>query len=233
MTCARSSPRGSRSRSRRRWRPTPTGRRAVAAGERVLVVPVATSPTSRRRRGDDPVGDLARAAVERVRTADAVALAVVPVLVHVRRVADQARLGREARRDNLAGALGVAPWGRALVRGSVCVVADDVVTTGSTVAEAARALRAAGARHVVAAAVAATPRWSRAPPSDAGAAARARARPGIRPSPCGSVDRRLASMHESPRSSGGGAPDVRAALSQAASTSTRRTTWTSSSPDGT
>ena len=143
----------------------PIGRQAVAAGERVLVVPAATSPTSRRRRGDDPVGDLARAAVERLCTAPAGGLAVVPVLVHVRRVADQARLGREARRGNLSGALGVAPWGRPLVRGSVCLVADDVVTTGSTLAEAARALRAAGARHVVAAAVAATPRWSRAPPS--------------------------------------------------------------------
>jgi predicted amidophosphoribosyltransferase len=141
----------------------PTARQAVAAGERVLVVPVATARASRRRRGDDPVGDLAGAAVERVASSDAVALAVVPLLAHVRVVADQARLGREARRDNLAGALAVASWGRPVLAGSVCVVVDDV-TTGSTLAEAARALRSAGARHVVGAAVAATPRRSRAPP---------------------------------------------------------------------
>ena len=152
----------------------PTARRAVAAGERVLVVPVATSRSSRRRRGDDPVGDLAREAAGRVAGSGDVALAVVPVLVHVRVVADQARLGREARRDNLAGALEVTAWGRPVLAGSVCVVVDDVVTTGSTLAEATRALRSAGARHVVAAAVAATPRRSRAPPRTPARGPRAR-----------------------------------------------------------
>lgn len=138
----------------------PVLRHAPASGERVLVVPLPTSRAARRRRGDDPVGDLARAAVERVGPPDAAALAVVPALVHVRAVADQARLGREARRDNLAGALTVARAARGVVRGSLCVLADDVVTTGSTLAEAARALRFAGARHVVAVAVASTPRQS-------------------------------------------------------------------------
>ncbi|HET6969286.1 MAG TPA: ComF family protein [Ornithinibacter sp.] len=140
----------------------PTLRGALASGERVLVVPLPTSRASRRRRGDDPVGDLARAAVQQVRGRAAVPLAVAPVLAHTRAVADQARLGRTARRDNLAGAIEVTAAGRDAVRGSVCVLADDVVTTGATFAEAARSLRAAGARHVVAVAVAATPRRSRA-----------------------------------------------------------------------
>ncbi|HSO64054.1 MAG TPA: phosphoribosyltransferase family protein [Ornithinibacter sp.] len=139
----------------------PTLRLAVASGERVLVVPLPTSLDSRRRRGDDPVADLARAAVDHLRGADAVPLAVAPVLAHVRAVADQARLGRVARRANLAGAIDVTPGGRDAVRGSACVLADDVVTTGATLTEAARALRAHGAPHVVAVAVAATPRRSR------------------------------------------------------------------------
>ena len=148
----------------------PVLRHASATGERVLVVPLPTARSARRRRGDDPVGDLARSAVDRVRGADAVPLAVAPVLAHVRAVSDQARLGRAARRDNLAGAIGVTSAGRDAVRGSLCVLADDVVTTGATLTEAARALRAVGARHVVAVAVAATPRrsrGSRGPASDA------------------------------------------------------------------
>jgi predicted amidophosphoribosyltransferase len=130
--------------------------RAVAGRDRVLVVPMPTSPGARRRRGDDPVGDLVRAAVDRVRAGDARALAVAPVLEHVRAVADQSHLGRTERQANLAGAMRVAPAARPLVRGSVFVLADDVVTTGATLAEAGRALRDAGARHVVAVAVAAT-----------------------------------------------------------------------------
>ncbi|MGL5862887.1 MAG: ComF family protein, partial [Phycicoccus sp.] len=83
---------------------------------------------------------------------------VAAVLRHTRRVADQAGLGRADRAANLAGALAVAPRKRRLVTGAVCLVVDDVVTTGATLTEAARALGAAGARHVVGAAAAATPR---------------------------------------------------------------------------
>ena len=73
-------------------------------------------------------------------------------------MADQARLDRGARAANLAGAIEVSRRWRQVVRGSTCVLVDDVVTTGATMAEATRALRAVGAGHVVAAAVAATPR---------------------------------------------------------------------------
>ena len=133
-------------------------RAACASGERVLVVPLPTSPGARRHRGDDPVGAMARAAVDRVNGPRARTLEVVPALTHVRTVADQSHLGREARRANLAGAIAVTEAALATVRGSTCLLADDVVTTGATLAEAARALRGAGARHVVAVAVAATAR---------------------------------------------------------------------------
>jgi predicted amidophosphoribosyltransferase len=144
----------------------PAVRRRLGWGEEVLVVPVPTSRASRRRRGDDPVGDLALAATAAVNGAlrGRGGLVVVPALVHTRRVADQAHLDRRARARNLTGAITVGgPW-RGVVRDATCALVDDVVTTGATLAEAARALHDAGARHVVSATCATTPRHSQAPP---------------------------------------------------------------------
>ena len=156
----------------------PVLRRRLALGEEVLVVPVPTSRASRRRRGDDPILDLAVAAVAAVNGAQTATarrsaagarggtggFVVVPALVHTRRVADQAHLDRRARAANLHGAMAVAaPW-HAVLRGASCVLVDDVVTSGATLTEAARALRAVGCRHVVAATCATTPAHSQAPP---------------------------------------------------------------------
>lgn len=141
----------------------PAVRRRLALGEEVLVVPVPTAWASRRRRGDDPVGALARAATAAVGRQDS-GLVVVPALVHTRRVADQAHLGRAARARNLEGSMAVAAGWTGVVRGATCILVDDVVTTGATLVEAAAALRGAGARHVVAATCATTPRHAPQPP---------------------------------------------------------------------
>jgi predicted amidophosphoribosyltransferase len=69
-------------------------------------------------------------------------------------VADQADLTAADRAANLSGALRA----RFDLRGSRVIVVDDVITTGATLAEAARALRAAGADVRAAAVVAATAR---------------------------------------------------------------------------
>lgn len=76
-----------------------------------------------------------------------------PVLRLARDRADQAGLGVEARRANAEGAL-AAP--RALA-GRRFLIVDDVLTTGSTLTEAMRALDAAGASAVALAVVAETP----------------------------------------------------------------------------
>jgi ComF family protein len=118
-----------------------------AGGSPALVVPVPSTTASRRRRGYDPVLRLARSTRHP---------AVLPGLTHARDVRDSAGLSAADRADNLAGAFMVAPAARARLTGRTVVVVDDVVTTGATLAEAARALRAMGAHVPAAAVIAAT-----------------------------------------------------------------------------
>lgn len=114
-----------------------------------LLVPVPTTRVGRRQRGSDLVADLTRRAASSCRP-DWIGPPPRPVqaLQHVRRVRDQGALGAAGRRANLRGALAVRPAAVDLVAGRSCVVVDDVVTTGTTAGEAARALTLAGARVV-------------------------------------------------------------------------------------
>ena len=136
------------------------------AGERgmpLMVGPVPSRRATVRARGHDPVRALARAAVGQLRATGRSA-AVCSVLGHRRPVVDQAGLDVSARQANLAGAMVVR---RAVaLRGVPVVIVDDIVTTGATAAEAARALVECGARVLGVAAVAITPR--RAPGTTVG-----------------------------------------------------------------
>ncbi len=105
-----------------------------------VIVPVPLGEARWRERGFNQAFELAREVASRLRRE-----ARVEGLARVRATAAQAGLDARARRRNVRGAF-VA---RAEVRGLRVAVIDDVVTTGATVAECARALRAAGARDVV------------------------------------------------------------------------------------
>jgi predicted amidophosphoribosyltransferase len=118
-----------------------------------VLVPVPSDPATVRRRGHDATRRLARAAARDLRRHGLPARAS-PLLAHSRPVADQAGLDSRSRSANLAGAVRV----RRPVVGVHVVLVDDVVTTGASLAEAARALTAAGARVLGAATVAATAR---------------------------------------------------------------------------
>lgn len=115
----------------------------------IAVVPIPSPPARVRERGFAPAAWLARAAARRAR---------VPLLPRglelVRATARQTELSRAARRRNVAGALRAS---RRFDAYACVVLVDDVVTTGATFREAARALRAAGAPRVIAAAAARTP----------------------------------------------------------------------------
>ena len=128
---------------------------AAPTHPRLSLVPV---PASRRRRasGRDPVRELAGAAAATLRRAGRPAR-VLPVLRSVRAVADQAGLSEHDRAVNVARAFACRPLGTAASSGPVVLV-DDVVTTGATLGEAARALAEAGVVVSGAAVVAATRR---------------------------------------------------------------------------
>jgi predicted amidophosphoribosyltransferase len=129
---------------------------------RVLVVPAPSSGRSVRARGDAPLVGLCLAALDAgsdpPQAGSGLCLELAAALVHARRVRDQSGLDTRQRRANLRGALVVNRLWHKAVRGLRCIVVDDVVTTGATLAEAARALRTAGALEVVGATIAATQR---------------------------------------------------------------------------
>ncbi|MBW8740613.1 MAG: ComF family protein [Streptomyces turgidiscabies] len=109
----------------------------------VLLVPVPSAPRAVRARGHDPARRIALAAAGELRGSGTSAR-VLAVLRQRRAVADQAGLNSRQRLDNLAGALRVASGGGRLLAGAGAVVlVDDLMTTGASLAEAARAVREA------------------------------------------------------------------------------------------
>ena len=118
----------------------------------VVLCPVPSSRSAVRRRGYDHAHRLAVAAVQELRRQGRPARAA-RLLVPARAVADQAGLGSTERAANLAGALRAVPAGPSRV-----VVVDDLMTTGATLLEAARALREAGHEVLGAAVIGATAR---------------------------------------------------------------------------
>ncbi|MEO3871261.1 ComF family protein [Nonomuraea sp. B12E4] len=122
------------------------------------VVPVPSGRRALRARGHDPVGRLAVLVARMLRMSGMQAV-VWKGLGQARRVVDQAGLSSAERGANLRGSLRVPgaakgpPAARALLL-------DDIVTTGATLVEAARALRAAGVDVPLAVTAAATRRRS-------------------------------------------------------------------------
>lgn len=138
-----------------------TAVRAGATGP-VLLIPVPSAPAAVRARGTDTTGRLATAAAALLRRTG-VPAAPWPVLRLRRRTQDSAGLNAADRMANLAGAMAADP--RRLTRRRTppaslptLVLVDDLVTTGASLAEAARALAVAGYPAGCAAVVAATVR---------------------------------------------------------------------------
>lgn len=114
-------------------------------GGSIVIVPIPTSRAAFRRRGYRVVELVARRA----------GLPTARLLTTARATVDQRGLDRQARRRNVANSLRARR-----AEGLRVVVIDDVVTTGATLEEAVRALRAGGAEVIGAATIAATARRS-------------------------------------------------------------------------
>jgi predicted amidophosphoribosyltransferase len=125
-----------------------TAVRVHALGDGAVVLcPVPSSPAAVRARGHDHAMRLARAASREL------GVEARRLLVPARAVADQSGLSTRERAANLAGALRASG-----VPDLPVVVVDDVMTTGATLVEAARALASVGHPVAAAAVVAATRR---------------------------------------------------------------------------
>ncbi|MGW7528611.1 ComF family protein [Streptomyces sp. NPDC054783] len=117
------------------------GSGAAAAGSgTVLLVPVPSARWAVRARGHDPVRRMALAAAGELRRTGTPAR-LAAVLRQRRPVADQAGLDARGRLANLAGALEVTAGGGRLLGAGQVVLVDDLITTGASLAEAARAVR--------------------------------------------------------------------------------------------
>jgi predicted amidophosphoribosyltransferase len=153
---------------------------AAGPAQGLVLVPVPTSAAAFRKRGFSPVHLLLRRlargdALPGFTVADALRKTVpsarsrmpwaLPLLDRLRAgpqgdlhpYGGQKGLGRGARARRVRGSMRArsGPWA-ARVEGRPCIIVDDVLTTGATLAEAARALRAAGALVGGAVVVAAT-----------------------------------------------------------------------------
>lgn len=116
----------------RRWGELPAGL--------LSVVPAPTRARAARTRGGDPVTRAVRAAAMHDR-----ALRVVPILETARGVRDSVGLSAAQRHRNLAGRVHLTR-ATGVPREVPVLVVDDVMTTGTTAAEAVRVLTAAGFR---------------------------------------------------------------------------------------
>jgi ComF family protein len=128
-------------------------RNATPRGATMLLLPVPLSEARLRERGYNQSWELARRVARRIE-----ARADARLLLRIRDTPHQLALPPEARAGNVRDAFAIEPRRLAEVRGRSIAIVDDVMTTGSTVAEIARLLKRAGAARVEVWVVARTPR---------------------------------------------------------------------------
>ena len=113
------------------------------------IIPVPLHPARRRERGYNQ-SELIAGSVGRF-----LQVRHVPgLLVRLRQTRTQTSFDAEGRRKNVEGAFGLGKVDRREVEGKRILLIDDVITTGATIKECARALKFNGASEVYAASAA-------------------------------------------------------------------------------
>lgn len=127
--------------------------RRAAESAPALLVPIPLSAERLRERGYNQAWELARRLARALNCS-----ADTSLLLRVKDTPHQVALAPDKRAGNVHAAFAVEPRRRAELAGATVTLVDDVMTTGATVAEAARVLRLAGAARVDVWVVARTPR---------------------------------------------------------------------------
>lgn len=107
-----------------------------------LLIPIPLAPERERERGYNQVRWVAQAVLPLLHNR----LHLSEELVRIRHTPRQTTLSRQERKGNVTGAFAVK--NAEVISGRHCILLDDVVTTGSTLAEAGRTLKNAGAKSV-------------------------------------------------------------------------------------
>ncbi len=110
----------------------------LPSGEEELIVPVPTDPKRERRRGFNQSAVLAQYVAKEL------GMQMESALIRVEARRPQTGLSAGERKENLVGCMAAND----AVNGKRVLLVDDVVTTGATILEAARALRQAGAKSI-------------------------------------------------------------------------------------
>ena len=115
-------------------------------GKVPFLVPIPSSKAMNRRRGFEHALLLTKEVAQRYSGK----IVVAPVLFHNRAVRDQTQLPFSARAGNLFGAYSVKSPSGESPRDLVAVIIDDLITSGSSVREAVRALKSGAISPVAA-----------------------------------------------------------------------------------
>ncbi len=136
---------------------------ASSAKQRWIVIPAPSNPKSVQTRGNDTMQGLATHALRELDRRGLLVDLATPLAMNTR-VADQSGLSAISRFTNITGSMTLVSGGLEALFDPVTslprpiVIVDDVVTTGATLTEAARVLRAVGLTDVRACTIAATRR---------------------------------------------------------------------------